>query len=392
MSLKAHLWALDAAPVKNPTAVLVLVALSDEASDDGEGACPYMHKVVQRARCSERSAQNHLRDLYRARIIDFGDPVVAQRRYRRSGGRCPRVWNLNLSATWDNMPEPRTDDEMLAYSDQIGMRPARRGVQDLHPSETADQDDLGGVQNLHPSEEQAADQAKEADIDSCFDDRTNTDLHPWGADSCTPGVQTAAPYPLVSACTRPNSPPVLDQPLEGQAEESGGGIAPQEKNPTLSEVARWFARMRNDFAVADIEAALTVAMAERQVSLTTAAQGLRELLSNVDRYGKTKTPYRLSLDHGWWKAVAPKTAAARERLAAEPRCQQPGHGPYPAGRCVPCMTDQYAPDEIKPDPAADAKAAEYTKAVRERQAAGIPPVGRQGGRKTPQAETQAAAS
>ncbi len=46
-----------------------------------------------------------------------------------------------------------------------------------------------------------------------------------------------------------------------------------------------------------------------------------------------------------------------------------------------CMTDQYGPDEMVPDPDADAKAAAYTKAVRERQRAGLPPISKQVGRK-----------
>lgn len=171
MSLRAHLWAMDDAPVDNPYATLLLIALADEADDQGRAACPYMSKLKQRARCSERSVQNWLRELYRARLIDFGDPVVARRRYNKAAGHAPRVWDLNLSANKEKVPAPRTDEEMRAYSDQIGRKPPRRsaegedepgGVQEVHPTDTipASPGDTGngqlnaGVQEMHPSVDQ----------------------------------------------------------------------------------------------------------------------------------------------------------------------------------------------------------------------------------------------
>ncbi len=206
MSLRAHLWALDQAPVKNPTAVLVLVALADESNDDGEAACPYMDKIKQRARCSERAAQEHLRNLYRARLIDLGDEAVARRRYKKSGGRVPRVWNLNLAASWAAVPTPRTDAEMLAYSDKIGQRPVRRngeqeepsGVQILHPANA-------GVQNLHPTGEQQPDQQIDMAVDQEDQVPGCSPPHPWGAAPRTPGVQPPAPFPSLPADTRPTS-------------------------------------------------------------------------------------------------------------------------------------------------------------------------------------------
>lgn len=181
---------------------------------------------------------------------------------------------------------------------------------------------------------------------------------------------------------KPSSPPVLDLTQGGGSPSDGGEDAPQEeKTPNLAEIARWFVRRRAEWSTTDVEAGLTIAMNERGVPLATAAQALRELLAGEDRYGRTDTPYRLRLDQAWWKAVQPKTAAAQARLAAEPRCQERGHERNPANRCLMCMTDRYGPDEMVPDPAADAKAAAYTKAVRERQRAGLPPVSKQGGRK-----------
>lgn len=172
MSLRAHLWALDDAPVKNPTAVLVLVALADEADDRGRGACAFIDKIAERARCSKRSAQTHLRDLYRSRVINFGDSLIAEQRFKLSAGRCPRVWDLNLDATWSEVPRARTDEEMVAeYSDQIGLRPARRGA-DSAPLE------FEGVQILHPLTDSAPEQAKEFDVDTEDHIEGCSGLHP----------------------------------------------------------------------------------------------------------------------------------------------------------------------------------------------------------------------
>jgi len=183
MSLRAHIWAMDNAPVKNPTAALILIALGDEANDDGQGAAPYMDKLVRRGRCSERSVQEHLRHLFRARLINLGDPAVARQRYKKSNGRLPRVWDLDLTADWNAVPEPRTDEEMLAYSDQIGKRPTRRatdhdepeGVQILHPS---DESHIEGVQNLHPSGEPASDQGICTDLDAVDQQEGCSPPHP----------------------------------------------------------------------------------------------------------------------------------------------------------------------------------------------------------------------
>ncbi len=234
MALKPHLWAYDDAPVKNPTAVLVLLALADEAADDGTGACPYVDKLAARARVSVRSVQNYLRDLYQQRIIDIGDPAVSMQRYRRNAGQAPRCWNLNLSATWKAVPEPRSEEEMKAYSPAIGKKPVRRGADKSEsPPKT-------GVQDLHPSDNEGkpgTDDASSAGVQDLHPCQRCSQLHPRGAASCTPEVQPVAPFlsdPLV-----PDSVPASQvRRDDGKAEASSDGQMTIDGGPELTEEER----------------------------------------------------------------------------------------------------------------------------------------------------------
>ena len=155
MSLRATLWALDDAPVEDSVGALILLALADEANDDGTDSCPYKEKLIKRARKSERTVQTYLRKLYRDRLIEFGDQSVAMRRYGKQPGHAPRAWNLNLAATWENRPAPRTDEEMKLYAGFMATGRVdvdeQGGVQDLHP--TADQGNSFrvGCSPLHPT-------------------------------------------------------------------------------------------------------------------------------------------------------------------------------------------------------------------------------------------------
>lgn len=363
MSLRATLWAYDQAPVSNPAAVLILAALADEANDAGEGACPYMEKLTHRGRCAERTAQAHLRELFRLRLINLGDPAVARRRYRKSAGKVPRVWDLNLAATWENVPTPRTDEEMLQYSDKIGQRPVRRqeadaGVQDLHPSES---DPLGGVQDLHPTEDQADDQAEQTGIDDSGRDGSE----PWGAEGCTPwgadpdadGVQRAAPFP--TPAYSPNNPPLVAQLTTGAAEaldaETGGDSSQQTNR--LDEIVAWFARRRSDWGRAAIEDALTTAVVRELGTLGEAAAALRELAEG--KHGPTDSPRRLCAlpNAEWWSnAKARRASAAAATLAASPRCSKRGHERQPAAACALCKGEAKGRPDTETTPSAAALA------------------------------------
>ena len=196
MSIRAQLWAWDEAPVKDAVEKLILLALADEARDDGTAACPYKDKLIERALKSERTVQDKLRNLYRNRLIDFGDQIVGMRRYNKTAQYAPRTWNLNYAATKANPPEPRSDEEMQKYV--IFMQSGRTdfdedpGVQKLPPCSDQGEHETPGVQKLPPCETPppgvqklppSADQAKQS-----------------GGQK--PGVQPTAPFPLGSKTKR----------------------------------------------------------------------------------------------------------------------------------------------------------------------------------------------
>jgi hypothetical protein len=108
---------------------------------------------------------------------------------------------------------------------------------------------------------------------------------------------------------------------------------------------------------------------------------LHELVEGRDKYGPTRSPWRLLADKdpGCWAAVRPKArSAAARQLAAEPHCQTPGHGRQPADRCVLCMSEKIAPvteerPELDPEARAeaDAKAARYLASVQQKRSGSV---------------------
>lgn len=125
MSLNAIIWALEQAPVEDPTTALVLIALADNANNDGTGSWPAVQTIALRARCSPRTAQRHLRDLEAANIIRKGnqDLVAGYRADRR-----PTVYDLNLRAVrGDNLTPRPTERGVTGGTD--GVSPVtERGV------------------------------------------------------------------------------------------------------------------------------------------------------------------------------------------------------------------------------------------------------------------------
>lgn len=94
MSLKAIIWAIEDAPVEDPTATLVLIALADNANDDGTGCWPSVQTLTNRARCSRRTVQRHLRDLEAAGIIRQGNQALVA---GYPPNRRPTVYDLNMA-------------------------------------------------------------------------------------------------------------------------------------------------------------------------------------------------------------------------------------------------------------------------------------------------------
>ena len=145
------LWALEDAPITEPGALLVLIALAEHADEHGRNAFPSVRRLAARARCSERTVQRHLRALKDARLIRDGDQSIVAR-YRAD--QRPSVLDLNLAAVRDQAAErgdnmsPREDDGVTPVSpgtSQRGDKPGTNGVTPVSPKpstepSTEDQD------------------------------------------------------------------------------------------------------------------------------------------------------------------------------------------------------------------------------------------------------------
>lgn len=69
MSLRATLWALDDVRTGDPITKLVLLALADEADDDGGSCYPSLRRIAYRAECSIATARRHVAKLEAAKLI-----------------------------------------------------------------------------------------------------------------------------------------------------------------------------------------------------------------------------------------------------------------------------------------------------------------------------------
>ncbi|QIG58748.1 helix-turn-helix DNA-binding domain protein [Gordonia phage DatBoi] len=104
MSLKAMLWALEEAPIDDPTALLVLVALAERSDENGRNAWPTRAWLAKRARISTRTVQRRLNILEEAGLISRGNQDVVG--HLRADHR-PTNWDLNFTATRGDKLSPR---------------------------------------------------------------------------------------------------------------------------------------------------------------------------------------------------------------------------------------------------------------------------------------------
>lgn len=346
MSIRATMWALDHAPVKDPGLVLTLWALADEANDDGTDSCPYKDKLIARVRRSERTVQSYLRECYRLRLIDFGDQAVARRRYGKAAGHAPRAWNLNLEATWASVPVPRTNDEMALYARMMSsgsvpdgvqiLPPVPDGVQELHPIADQGKQDSGGVQNLHPTK------AGSGGVQ---------ELHPTRdqgkrKDRRTGGVQPVAPFPrgsnqerenlsppptsFVSAAADPGSHPKQEEEINSaldQNQEAWEQVEAAEHWPTLTD-------FESQVFGACLE--LDPLWAPRTLRKVLGSRTVREITARMPELTRrafllgaknrtTQTPKRL-----WFVENCPHWREALSEIKAEAEAQKPR--PVPAER------------------------------------------------------------
>ena len=133
MSLKAIIWVMEDAPVENHGELAVLYALADRANDDGTAAYPSQEWVSYRARCTDRTVRNHLKNLEGREVIRRGDqslvghfpvnrrPIVWDLNYRavRPENWCPE----NISGRKIGAVRPENPDTLTGKSEQLGRKP-----------------------------------------------------------------------------------------------------------------------------------------------------------------------------------------------------------------------------------------------------------------------------
>lgn len=94
MTLKAMVWVLDDAPVTDAQSLAVLLALAEQAHEDGTGAYPSHATLARRGRCSVSTVQRRLAELEEAGLIRRGDQSIVS---RFPANRRPIVWDLCIT-------------------------------------------------------------------------------------------------------------------------------------------------------------------------------------------------------------------------------------------------------------------------------------------------------
>jgi hypothetical protein len=222
VSLQALLWALNDAPCEDHAAVLVLLALADNAAEDGSGAGPSIATMAQRARCSTRTVQRHLRTLEDAGLIANGDQQLVA--YIR-GDKRPTVYDLKMAHKRGDIVTPRSSDGVSPPAPR-GDKPGTDGVT------------TGGLRTTQPPTEETAEQTVAAssgtkgtnelarDIVKWWWDRL--DIKPAGARAwfaCVGAVEAMLkaghPAKAVASALREAGTPVTVARLEIQIKKGG---------------------------------------------------------------------------------------------------------------------------------------------------------------------------
>jgi hypothetical protein len=385
MSLDPILWALKDAPVANVEERMILTFMAEAADDDGCNSHQSQQTIAKLSMLADRTVRKRLKDMEDRKLIARGDQTVSTL-MRIPADRRPVNYDLMIPHTW--FSNIRRINE---YRENRGRPPITPSMRPdiADPPAPKRRSDFGVSRKHSDDEAPVFDDASEAGAEEAaaglqVRPSAGLQVRPDESDITSGNDRTASPAglqdrdggtssPTTLPKTLPNkNPPLLLDPLlteqdHSPSEEEEGEASP-EKTPDITKIAKWFVvKLRTDWTDRDVEAALATAVTRKMGTLTVAAQALRELVTNGERYGRTDKPGRLLVSGDWWKAVRPKSAAAKRKLAEEPRCQVRTHGRYPADRCVPCMTSKYDGDAPEPDAEKDAAAAAYTRAVRERQ-------------------------
>lgn len=126
MSIRCVSWALNEAPVEEPVQVLVLVAMSEKANDDGTSAYQSKATIARKARVSVRTAQRVMSQLESLGVIVRGDQAAAD---HLPPNRRPVVYDLQVAL--------RRDDNLTAQT------PESPQEQELDTTPASPQDDDG---------------------------------------------------------------------------------------------------------------------------------------------------------------------------------------------------------------------------------------------------------
>lgn len=122
MSVEAISWALNDAPVDNPTAKLVLIALANHARPDGSSSFPSVARLCRYTCLSERSVRAHLANLESDGIIERCDQRIVAAYIDRADRR-PVGYNLCINLV-RGVQDVQVDEERGATN-------ATNGVQDV---------------------------------------------------------------------------------------------------------------------------------------------------------------------------------------------------------------------------------------------------------------------
>lgn len=98
MSIKVMTWVWDHSPVAG-TELLLLLAIADQANDDGRDAWPSTRTLARRTRLDERTVRRVLK-----RLADSGQLVV-----HSGGGRRSNHYEIPMSSKRDELSTPRAD-------------------------------------------------------------------------------------------------------------------------------------------------------------------------------------------------------------------------------------------------------------------------------------------
>ncbi|UAK38351.1 winged helix-turn-helix domain-containing protein [Gordonia bronchialis] len=109
MSLRSMLWAMEEAPVADPTSAMVVMALAERANPDGTAAYPTQREIAARARVSLATVKRRLLALEREGVIRRGNQALVD--HIPQAVR-PVVWDLVIEDVHPaNESQPQLNSE-----------------------------------------------------------------------------------------------------------------------------------------------------------------------------------------------------------------------------------------------------------------------------------------